>query len=63
VRSFCAPYVCAACGCEELRVLDVARDHPSRALGAVPVFPCPGCDGALELDELPERDLSFLRDG
>jgi ABC-type transporter Mla MlaB component len=61
VRSFFAPYRCESCDHEEDRLLQVAslleqpRHDPPRA-------PCGRCGGALELDEVAERYLAFLRD-
>jgi hypothetical protein len=60
IRSFFAPYVCPACDAQEDKLLDAQADFPDRRLDRAPPFPCPACGGAMELDALPERYLSFL---
>jgi hypothetical protein len=65
VRSFLAPYACTACDAEEEQLLDVALHFagPGPMKGKKPPsFPCERCGGAMELDDLPERYLSFLSD-
>ncbi len=57
VRSLLAPYLCEACGNEEVRLLDAAA-----ARGPLPAFACARCGGPMEFDDLPERYLSFLRE-
>ncbi len=57
VKSFYIPYVCIASGEEELHLLHADDiDDPTNP-------PTPeGENGALELDDLPERYFSFLKD-
>ena len=65
VTSFLSPYVCGTCGADELRLLVVGVHFslaPStlRSLPEAPIFPCERCNGAMTLDELPDRYLTFL---
>ena len=65
VRSFLAPYVCAGCEHEEEKLLDVAvhfSGSGAQRLRQAPTFACERCPGTMELDDLPERYLSFLAD-
>jgi hypothetical protein len=65
VRSFLAPYVCRSCDHEEDKLLDVQTHFtgagPAR-LRRPPELACDRCGGRMELDDLPERYLSFLND-
>ncbi len=61
VRSFYAPYVCDACGHEDEKLLDVQNQFPGGP-GKVPDYACEQCGAAMEFDDLPERDLSFLNE-
>lgn len=58
VVSFFAPYACASCEHQEERLLQsatvLAAGHKA------PTFACPECNGAMELDDVPERYFSFL---
>jgi len=60
VASFFAPYVCNGCGHQEDRLLQSAAVLAADTREP-PTFTCPECGDALELDELPERYLAFLR--
>jgi DNA-binding response OmpR family regulator len=60
VTSFFAPFHCIGCDHQEERLLQSAA---ILAAGLEPpVFKCPGCGGALEFDDLPERYFAFLQD-
>jgi hypothetical protein len=59
VESFFAPYECPRCEREENRLLR-AIDVPANDFSRVPTFDC-SCGGSLELDDLAEHYLSFLR--
>jgi anti-anti-sigma regulatory factor len=59
VESFFAPYECPRCEREENRLL-LAIDVPAHDFSRLPTFDC-GCGGLLELDDLAEHYLSFLR--
>ena len=60
VTSFFAPFHCIGCDHQEERLLQTAA---ILAAGLEPpVFKCPGCGGALEFDDLPERYFAFLQD-
>lgn len=59
VVSFFAPYYCESCDHQEDRLLQSAAILAANY--TPPVFHCPSCDGTLELDDLPERYLAFLR--
>lgn len=62
VRSFHAPYLCPSCGAESSELLDVAEHRDAlRALRA-PALPCPNCQQAMELGDVPERLFAFLRE-
>jgi anti-anti-sigma regulatory factor len=61
VRSFLAPYVCQECDHETEKLLDVQTHFPGRTR-VPPDFTCEKCAGRLELDDVPERYLSFLND-
>jgi hypothetical protein len=62
---FLAPYVCRSCDHEEDKLLDVQTHFtgagPAR-LRRPPELACDRCGGRMELDDLPERYLSFLND-
>ncbi|MFH0901651.1 MAG: hypothetical protein V2A73_13570 [Pseudomonadota bacterium] len=60
IRSFLAPYRCEACGYEEEKLLDVQSHFPVRNQAVVPDFSCDKCGSKMELDDLPDRYLSFL---
>lgn len=62
VRSLLAPYVCERCGVEEHKLIEIDERFPLASM-MVPAFACAGCGGPMEFDELPERYLSFLREG
>lgn len=65
VRSFLAPYACNRCDHEEEKLLDVAvhfAGSGAQRLRHPPTFACERCAGTMELDDLPERYLSFLAD-
>jgi hypothetical protein len=57
IRSFYAPYFCAACGLEEDKLIEVATWSAANVL---PDFACAQCGAAMEFDDLPDRYLSFL---
>jgi hypothetical protein len=60
VLSFYAPMICEACDVEEERLFQVAD---CRAQGnRLPEAACPKCSGALEVDDLEEQYLLFLRE-
>jgi hypothetical protein len=61
IVSFLAPYLCDRCSHEEEILLEVATHFAGRARRP-PEFACPACGGEMELDDLPERYLSFLND-
>jgi hypothetical protein len=58
VKSFHAPYYCAACDLELQHYLEVAEIGDP--LGTHP--PCPRCGRSTELDHLPEQFFAFLED-
>jgi CheY-like chemotaxis protein len=59
VVSFFAPYYCERCDHHEDKLLQSAA---ILAAGyEPPVLPCPSCSGTMELDDIPERYLAFLR--
>ena len=60
IRSFCAPYVCDACGREEEQLIDVPSQAGAAGRPSLPTFACPDCGATMEFDDLPERYLSFL---
>ncbi len=60
VTSFFAPYICTRCEHEEERLLQSAAVLAADG-GRPPVFTCVSCGGDLELDDLPQRYLAFLR--
>lgn len=59
ISSLFAPYLCAACGHAEERLLHSAA--LLAAGGKAPTFRCASCAGELLMDELPERYFSFLK--
>ena len=62
VTSFFAPYHCVECDHQEERLLQSATILASDK-GEPPRFTCPACDSKMELDDIPERYLAFLRGG
>ncbi len=60
VASFFAPYHCEDCEHSEERLLQSATVMAAEDIAA-PSYQCPSCDGELELDDIPERYLAFLR--
>ncbi len=60
VTSFFAPYHCEQCDHQEDRFLQSAAILASENLDP-PVFTCPSCSGEMQLDDVPERYLAFLR--
>jgi predicted RNA-binding Zn-ribbon protein involved in translation (DUF1610 family) len=60
VRSLYAPYACDACGLDEEKLIDVARDLGGGKLRRAPEQKCSACGRPLTFDELPERYFSFL---
>jgi CheY-like chemotaxis protein len=60
VRSLYAPYACDACGLDEEKLLDVARDLGGGKLQRAPEQKCSACSRPLTFDELPDRYFSFL---
>jgi hypothetical protein len=60
VVSFFAPYLCEHCGREEDRLIEVTQP-PWRTAETLPEFACAQCKVPLQLDDLPEAYLSFLR--
>ncbi|HET6612652.1 MAG TPA: hypothetical protein VFG83_11720 [Kofleriaceae bacterium] len=63
VRSFFAPYLCDSCGHEEEKLIDVKAQIERGDVLSPPAIACGACGEAMELDDLPERYLSFLADG
>ena len=61
VASFIAPYACTRCGREEERLLHVATHFPGKDFSQAPKFPCT-CKGEMELDDVAERYLEFLKE-
>lgn len=62
VRSFYSPYLCDACGHEEELLVDVKAQLERADVLSPPELACSACGEAMELDDLPERYLSFLVD-
>jgi CheY-like chemotaxis protein len=60
VVSFFAPYACDACGLEEERLVDVARDLDAGKRRTPPPFTCSGCKAPLSFDDLVEQYFAFL---
>ncbi|HEU4732635.1 MAG TPA: PilZ domain-containing protein [Kofleriaceae bacterium] len=60
VTSFFAPFHCIGCDHQEERLLQTATILAASL--EPPTFKCPGCGGALEFDDLPERYFAFLAD-
>jgi hypothetical protein len=60
VRSLLAPYQCESCGAEERKLIEL---QAGAAPPSLPPSPCARCGGTMEFDDLPERYLSFLREG
>lgn len=61
VRSFHAPYACAACGHEQSVLIDVARYRAQLARLEAPPATCRACGQPLALADVPERWFAFLR--
>lgn len=62
VESFVAPMVCAACGETSARIFTVS-ECAGTAPPALPEARCSACDGGLlELDDIEEQYLAFLKD-
>jgi anti-anti-sigma regulatory factor len=60
VVSFFAPYVCNNCGEERALLVDVNKHADALTNMMPPKLSCPACGGEAELDEFPNRYLSFL---
>jgi hypothetical protein len=60
VSSFYAPMACAACGHEMDALLDVETCR--RAGSRVPPTDCPRCNATMEVDDLEEQYLLFVRE-
>lgn len=60
VDSFYAPYVCNKCGNESALLVDVNQHAAVLKKMNAPKLECPACGGEAELDEFPNRYLSFL---
>jgi CheY-like chemotaxis protein len=60
VESLVAPYMCASCGANELRLLQMAAVLADKHKPTPPSMRCPTCGGELEFDDIPERYFSFL---
>jgi hypothetical protein len=59
VVSFYAPMICPSCSTETDALFDVTA---CRAAGNhLPKFPCPKCGSSMEVDDLEEQYLLFLR--
>ncbi|MBL8626868.1 MAG: hypothetical protein JNK64_36610 [Myxococcales bacterium] len=61
VRSFHAPYACAACGHEQSVLIDVARHRAQLIRLEAPPATCRACGQPLALADVPERWFAFLR--
>lgn len=59
IRSFYAPYYCAACDLEQRFLLTVAGDLAAGQARA-PAHTCPECSGPLEFDDIEEDYLGGL---
>jgi hypothetical protein len=59
IRSFYAPYYCAACESEQQYLLDVDTHFADRQAEA-PEFNCPECNAILEFDDVEEDYLGAL---
>jgi CheY-like chemotaxis protein len=60
VESFFAPYSCAACGLDEEKLIDVARDLDGGKRRVPPAQRCSSCGGPLAFDELVDQYFAFL---
>jgi anti-anti-sigma regulatory factor len=60
VTSFFAPYHCPECDYQEDKLLQSATILASDK-NEPPQFSCPSCSHTMELDDIPERYLAFLR--
>lgn len=58
VRSVYAPYYCMRCDAEHQRL--IITDQTAAEQLRVP-FPCPQCGVPMELDDLPDHFLSFMK--
>jgi CheY-like chemotaxis protein len=61
VLSFEAPYYCAACDRDDLRLLEADSIVVEGAEIVPPALRCGICRGALRFDDIPERYLAFCR--
>ena len=61
LESFYAPMTCRECDESVDRLFDVAACRA--AAGKLPDSPCPRCKRPMEIDDLEEQYLSFVRDG
>lgn len=59
IESFYAPLICESCG-EETQVLFATADCRARG-GVLPEIPCPRCQRVMDIDDLAEQYLAFLR--
>lgn len=55
VRSVFAPYYCAGCDVEHLRLIDLKSDDVVLDEG----HPCPVCGSSMEFEDIPETYLQF----
>jgi anti-anti-sigma regulatory factor len=60
IESFFAPYACAGCGRETSILLEMSAHRVELARLEAPEHPCPGCNGRMQLGELPQRYLLFV---
>ena len=60
VASFYAPMACETCDLEEDHLFQV--DGCRAAGGKLPSVPCPKCEGPMEVDDLEEQYLLFVRE-
>lgn len=60
VTSFYAPMACEACGAERDQLFQVAECRA--AGGRLPAVPCPRCGKPMEVDDIEEQYLLFVKD-
>jgi hypothetical protein len=60
VESFFAPYMCAACGHEASRCVEIEPNLAALRRLQAPTLPCGECPGTMELNEIPARYLYFV---